>query len=182
MIIEEVRCTTAPAISGGRIIMRAHQDSDFEACCALWADLDVVRFISGKPSSPTDTWGRILKYAGHWSLCGFGYWAVIEKDSGEFIGEVGFADFRREITPALTGLAEAGWVVSPKFHGKGYAREAVGLSLSWLQRSNLFPEVHCIIASENKASVSLAERVGFEKYTDGTYLGQPTLFMKQSFT
>ncbi|WP_057466000.1 GNAT family N-acetyltransferase [Pseudovibrio sp. POLY-S9] len=182
MIIEEERCTAAPTLNGERIIMRAHQTSDFEACCALWADPDVVRYISGKPSSPTDTWGRILKYAGHWSLSGFGYWAVIEKNSGELIGDVGFSDFKRDITPSLDGFAEAGWVISPKFHGKGYAREAVELSLSWLRSSRLFPEVHCIIAPENTASVSLAKRVGFEKYTDGSYLGQPTLFMKQSFT
>lgn len=182
MIIEEERCTTAPTLEGERIIMRAHQPSDFDACCELWADPEVVRYISGKPSSRSDTWGRLLKYAGHWSLSGFGYWAVIEKNSGALIGDIGFADFKREISPSLEGFAEAGWVASPKFQGKGYAREAVELSLSWLKRSRRFPEVHCIIAPENTASIGLAVRVGFKKYADGAYMGEPTVFMKQSFT
>ncbi|KZL08478.1 Acetyltransferase (GNAT) family protein [Pseudovibrio axinellae] len=177
MLLEQERLTAAPTLIGERIIMRAHKDEDFEACCALWADPEVVRYISGKPSTPTDTWGRLLKYAGHWSLSGFGYWAVIEKESGELVGDVGFADFKRDITPSLEGKAEAGWVLSPKFHGRGYGQEAVELGLSWLNKSGLFPEVHCIIAPENKASVGLAERVGFKKYANGAYLGEPTVFL-----
>ncbi len=48
VIIEEERCTTAPTLEGERIIVRAHQPSDFDACCKLWAEPEVVRYISGK--------------------------------------------------------------------------------------------------------------------------------------
>jgi hypothetical protein len=34
-------------------------------------------------------------YIGHWALMGFGYWVIEEKATGEFVGDVGFADFKR---------------------------------------------------------------------------------------
>ncbi len=182
MAMEKERLTSAPTLIGERIIMRAHGADEFDASYAMWSDPEVVRYISGKPSTRSDTWSRLMGYAGHWSFSGFGYWAVIEKETGALVGEVGFSDFKRDISPSLEGLAEAGWVISPKFHGKGYAREAVELGLSWLKDSRLFPEVHCIIAPENTASLILAERLGFEKYAEGTYKEEPTFFLKRRVT
>jgi len=43
----------------------------------------------------------LLRYAGHWALAGYGYWIVEERESGRPVGEVGLADFRREISPPL---------------------------------------------------------------------------------
>ncbi|SDQ91988.1 GNAT family N-acetyltransferase [Pseudovibrio sp. Tun.PSC04-5.I4] len=182
MIIEKELCTSAPTLESERLLMRAHQPSDFELSCEMWAHPDVVRYISGKPSSRSDTWGRLLKYAGHWSLLGFGYWAVIDKETNTLVGDVGFADFKRQITPSLQGFAEAGWVLSPKFHGRGYGREAVELALKWFKEAKLFSEAHCIIAPENTASMALAQRVGFEEYTQGYYNGEPTVFLKQKMS
>jgi RimJ/RimL family protein N-acetyltransferase len=59
---------------------------------------------------------RLLRYVGHWAVLGFGYWVVEEKASGEFVGETGFADYRREMKPSLDGAPEIGWVLTPRFH------------------------------------------------------------------
>lgn len=182
MLIEETRLVAAPRLESDRLILRAHAPSDFEAHCALWSHPDVVRHISGKPSKRSETWNRMLNYAGHWSMCGFGYWGVFEKETGALVGDVGFADFKRDIEPSLNGFAEAGWVLSPKFHGRGYAREAVETALGWMKQARLFKDVHCIIAPENKASIRLATRLGFEEYTRGSYKELPTVFMKRSLS
>ncbi len=66
----------------------------------MWADPEVTRYIGGKPLTEEESWARLLRYVGHWSLLGFGYWVVEEKTTGNFIGEVGFADYKRDL-PSL---------------------------------------------------------------------------------
>ena len=41
---------------------------------------------------------------------GFGYWVAEEKATGAFLGEIGFADYQRDLEPRLDGVPEAGWV------------------------------------------------------------------------
>lgn len=67
---------SAPAIDTPRLALRAHTVDDFADCVALWANPDVTRHITGTPSTPEATWARLLRYAGHWTLLGYGYWAV----------------------------------------------------------------------------------------------------------
>ena len=76
-----------PVIETERLILRGHVLEDSEASLALWTDPEVTRFIGGKPSTTEEVWPRLLRYAGHWSLLGFGYWAITEKATGRFVGE-----------------------------------------------------------------------------------------------
>ncbi len=73
-----------PKLETQRLILRAHRIDDFDACSALWSDTNVVRYISGVPSTPEETWSRFLRYCGYWQMLGFGYWVLEEKNSGEF--------------------------------------------------------------------------------------------------
>ena len=60
-------------------------------------------------------------------MLGFGYWVVEEKTSGKFAGEVGFADYKRDMQSSVKELPEmAAWA-----HGKGYATEAAKAALRW---------------------------------------------------
>jgi RimJ/RimL family protein N-acetyltransferase len=78
----------APIIETERLRLRGHDSGDFGDCVAMWADPEVVRYTIREPSPPQRTWLRILGYRGHWALLGFGYWAVQEKESGRYIGEL----------------------------------------------------------------------------------------------
>src|SRR5580658_7267303 len=93
-----------------RLILDAHTVVYFEPLAAMWADPEVVWHISGRPSSEQDSWMRLLRYRGLWPLLGYGFWAVREKSSGRFVGDIGFADFHRQIEPPITGVPGAGWV------------------------------------------------------------------------
>ena len=116
---------SAPILETPRLVLRAHEPGDLDACVAMWAEPEVVRYTVGTPSSPQRTWLRMLGYRGHWSMLGFGYWAVIERASGTFVGELGFADFKRDVPDDLRGLPEIGWAFANRAWGKGYATEGV---------------------------------------------------------
>lgn len=164
-----------PILETERLVLRGHRVDDFGACAALWADPEVTRFISGKPSTSEEAWARLVRYVGHWALLGFGYWAVEEKATGAFVGEIGFADFKRDIEPSLAGVPELGWVVSPRFHGRGYATEAVHAAIAWGDKHFGPIRTGCIISPDNTASLRVAEKCGFQKLQATTYKDKPTI-------
>ena len=164
-----------PLIETARLRLRAHRAEDHAGCLAIWSDPEVVRYIGGQPSTTEEVWKRLLQYAGLWSLLGYGYWAVEEKAGGRYIGDIGYADFRREMQPSLQGMLEFGWVLAPQAHGQGYASEAVAAITEWGQVH--FPErrVACIIAPENLPSIRVAEKAGFHLWQQTRYHDNPTL-------
>lgn len=130
----------------------------------MWADPAVTRYIGGKPSTTQETWFRILRYAGLWSILGYGYWVIEEKSSGRFIGEVGFADFKRDIKPSLDGSPEIGWALIPSAHGQGYATEAVRAALKWSDAHVPAARTVCMISLENAPSIHVAEKAGYREF------------------
>jgi RimJ/RimL family protein N-acetyltransferase len=163
-------------IETARLVMRPHRVEDFDASAAMWADPEVVRHIGGVPSSREQSWGRLMRYSGHWALLNYGYWVVEERETGTFAGEVGFADYRREMQPSLEGMPELGWALARHAHGKGYATEAVRAALRWAQ-TNFTPStrIASMIAPENAASVRVAEKCGLRFWQEARYHNAPVL-------
>ncbi|MEW2912843.1 GNAT family N-acetyltransferase [Leisingera sp. JC11] len=173
---------TAPALETERLILRPHGVQDFDAVAALWAAPEVVRFISGTPSTPEESWTRLLRYIGHWQALGYGYWAVTLRDSGRFIGEVGFADYQRSMEPPLAGIPEAGWVLSPEVHGQGIATEAVGRIHRWAAEATDWAETACIFDPAHTVSHRVAVKLGYAPAGEALYRGNPTLVMKRAIS
>jgi RimJ/RimL family protein N-acetyltransferase len=162
-----------------RLTLRPHAPTDFADCAAMWADPEVVRFVSGKPSTREESWSRLLRYAGHWATMDFGYWAVREISTGRFIGDIGLSEFRREIVPKIEGTAEAGWVLIAGAHGKGYATEAVRAALAWYHAAFDAPWTVCMISPENAASLRVAEKVGYREFAQTQYKGDAVILFER---
>jgi RimJ/RimL family protein N-acetyltransferase len=141
----------------------------------MWADAKVVQYIGGNPLSEEESWTRFLRYAGHWSWFGFGCWVVEEKETGNFVGEVGFADYKRDIEPSLKGIPEIGWAFVSQAHGRGYATEAVRAATAWGDLRFRTATTACIIHPENVASIRVAEKCGYRQSQTTTYKGKPTV-------
>jgi RimJ/RimL family protein N-acetyltransferase len=175
-----LRAGEVPALETERLRLRAHALEDLEACCAMWADPVVTRYIGGKPFPREEVWGRIQRYAGHWSLLGFGYWVAEEKDSGEFVGELGFADMKRNIEPPLDDIPELGWALATRWHGKGYATEAVRAVIGWGDRHFGPVKTACLIHPENVASMRVAEKCGYREWRRTQYRGHETVLFART--
>lgn len=168
--------TVAPTLITERLILDAHRLEDFDDLAAMWADPAVVRYIGSTPRDKEDSWGRLLRYIGHWKLLGYGYWAVREKNSGRYIGGIGFADFHRDIQPALE-VPEMGWTLITAAHGKGYATEALNAALVWAKENFSQDKVVCIISPDNRPSLGLAKKVGFVASHRSEYHQLPTVVL-----
>lgn len=170
----------APTIETARLRLRGHRVADFADCAAMWGDAAVARHIGGRPSSAEESWARILRYAGLWPLLGYGYWAVAEKASGRFVGDVGFADFKRDMQPSFDGAPEIGWVLASWAHGQGFATEAVGAAVAWGDRHFGAAPTVCMIDPDNAASIRVAEKCGYREYARATYKGQPAILFRRA--
>ncbi|HWZ63587.1 MAG TPA: GNAT family N-acetyltransferase [Steroidobacteraceae bacterium] len=151
----------APRLETERLILRAHRLEDFPACAAMWSDPTVAKYTIGSAASPQLTWRRLLAYCGHWHLLGFGYWAVESKQTGHFIGELGFADFHREQWPTLVGIPEIGWALAVEAHRQGYATEALRKVVEWGDAHLRGRRTVCIVHRENTPSIRLARKLGY---------------------
>lgn len=146
----------------------------------MWSDPNVTKFISGRTSTEQQTWMRLLSYIGHWGLMGFGYWAIEEKASGDFVGEVGFMDFKRDIAASMRGKPELGFALASRFHGKGYATEAVRAALTWADARLPHPATVCLVTPQNLGSLRVVEKCGYEIFERGIYNEHPVLFLARN--
>lgn len=168
-----------PVLRTERLVLRPHEVSDFEASFSLWSDAQVVRFIGGRASTEEEVWARVLRYAGHWSLFGFGYW-LVETPDGGFLGEIGIATGRVGVTPSIAGEPEMGWAFRPAAQGRGYAREAMRAVIGWADAALCAQRLVSLIEPRNARSVRAAEDVGFTLRGEARYRDAPSLVLERA--
>jgi RimJ/RimL family protein N-acetyltransferase len=103
-----------------RLVLRRFTEADADDLSDLDGDPEVMRFLTGGKRTPrevilTQTLPRMLRYDGRSE--GFGFWAAIEKSTGEFIG---WFEFR---PPESGDEVELGYRLKRAAWGRGYATE-----------------------------------------------------------
>ena len=170
---------TAPILLSARLRLRAHVAADYPACKAMWQHPTTIRFIGGLPQSDQEVWFRLLRYAGMWPLQGFGFWAFEDRTTGEYLGEGGLMDARRDLA-GLQGIPEAGWALMPQAGGRGIATEAMSAVLDWADAHLSATRTGCIINPDNTASLRVAAKLGFVETDRPGFHGEPTVLLHRS--
>jgi len=170
----------APRIETERLILRPFRAEDLDALAAMWSDDEVVRYIGGHALSREDTWRRSLAACGQWPYTGFGYWIAELKGEGRVVGQIGFADFKRDMEPRIEGEPELGYVFDPSVHGQGIAYEGCKAAIDWADANLDASTYPAIISPENIASIRLAEKLGFERAPDAVYRGETIALFRRA--
>ena len=113
----------------------------------------------------------MLRYAGLWSLLGYGYWAIEEKAARRFAGELGFADFKRDIDPSFADVPEIGWALAAFAQHRGFASEAVRAAVAWSDVHIAAVRTMALIAPDNAASIRIANANGYREIGPLNYAG-----------
>ncbi len=100
-----------------RLRLRQWKESDFKIYSDYYSNEELAKYVGGKMDKEM-AWRKMASLIGHWHLKGFGYWAVEEKETMDFVGCVGL--WKSEPWPEV----ELGYWILPEMHGKGYATEA----------------------------------------------------------
>lgn len=86
------------------------------------------------------------------------WWAIINKETGDFIGEAELT-----LSKVKYNSGEIFYGLSPKFWGKGYAREAVRVILNYGFVDLNLHRITAGVATENIRSIHLLEKVGMNR-------------------
>jgi RimJ/RimL family protein N-acetyltransferase len=144
-----------PVLTTERLRLRALCERDFEGYAALNADPEVVRYLGSEgPWDPGRSWRHLAFLIGHWQLSGTGMWAIERRESGEFLGIVGFA------APAGWPGFELAWTLARPWWGNGYATEGAQAALAYAFGTLKKTHIISLIHPENRASIRVAERIG----------------------
>lgn len=141
-----------PELETERLVMRAPSPGDFEAEAAFYHS-DRSRHVGG-PMPRDQAWRSFAAIIGHWVIRGFGFWAVVERETGLYCGRVGlwFPDGWPE--------PEIGWMVMGPAEGRGIAHEAAKRARSYAYDALGWTTVISLIADDNDRSKALAARMG----------------------
>ena len=168
-----------PIVETARLILRQNLPSDLEDRIAITDDPDFMRFVGGVYDRQ-ENWARLLRYIGHWACFGFGLFAVEEKATGRYVGNVGLARFERGLGEDFDPFPEGGWMVAQWAEGQGYATEAMIAALDWHERHFGAGRQVCIIDPANATSLRLAEKLGFLPYREGQMRGHTILLHERN--
>ena len=142
-----------PRLVTSRLLLRGWTPEDAGAYAALCADPEVMRHLGG-PMDRVASWRQMALFAGHWSLRGYGLWAVERREDGVLIGRTGL--WNPEGWPGL----ELGWTLARHAWGRGYATEAARAAMDWAWSALAAPELISLVAPANRLSARVAERLG----------------------
>ncbi len=144
---------TGPVIETARLILRPPTLEDFPRWADFQADVETTRFIGG-PKSPPEVWRVLMSVAGAWSLTGVGFFSVIEKASGQWMGRIG------PWHPHGWPGTEVGWSLHADAMGRGYAKEAAVATMDYAVDGLGWTDIVHTIDPGNLASARLAQRLG----------------------
>ena len=144
--------TAAPRIETERLTLRPHRMEDFPQFAAFLAS-DASRYVGG-PLPQSGAWHRFAADVGAWELTGFGAWAIEEKASGAFAGQIALSH------PPHFPEAEIGWLLVAGFEGRGYATEAARAARGFAYDTLGWPTAVSYVNPGNLRSIAVARRLG----------------------
>lgn len=144
---------TRPILETDRLLLRAPELDDFEPFCDMIADEETARFIGGV-QEPAMAWRALCGVVGHWELRGYGFFSVIEKASGDWVGRIG------PWYPHGWPQPEIGWTLNRSTWRKGYATEAAAACMDYVFDELGWPDVVHLIDAANTPSQGVARKLG----------------------
>jgi RimJ/RimL family protein N-acetyltransferase len=159
-----------PEIETARLHLRMFKPDDLDELSRIYADVDVMKYLSGHPLTREQTSSWLNYFLAGWEQYGFGWWALTLKEHGALIGHCGLQFIH--VTPDVEvtyGLEKAYWRM-------GLASEAARACLRYGFEELKLDGIYALADPGNLGSHTVMERVGMsydktEYYKDNFYEG-----------
>ena len=155
-----------------RLILRRLTMDDLDALFTLYRDPEVRKYFPEGTLTYEETKEElewiIDVYYGQY---GFGLWATIHKETGEFIGRCGLLPWTIEERPEV----EVAYMLAKAYWGQGLGTEAAQAILHYGFEQLHFSRLICLVDPGNDASSKVARKIGMTLEKDGDINGERTL-------
>ncbi len=146
-----------------RLLIRPLESSDAEDLFLLDQNPEVMKYIGISPLTEVAQSEKVIQMIiNQYEKFGIGRYAVIERESGTFIGWSGLK-LNDEKVFEHQNFYELGYRFLPDYWGKGYAQETANAFIQKGFDALNLPEIFAYAHSENKASINTLQKVGFTK-------------------
>jgi [ribosomal protein S5]-alanine N-acetyltransferase len=140
-----------------RLELRVFEPSDLDALHAVNGDPEVTRFM--KPYPTVEHTRRALDVHVREARAGRpAFWAVIERSSGDLIGDAGVG-----LVDGIGPEFELGYALGTHWWGRGYATEAARAVRDYALGELALPEVLALVRPDNAASINVVEKLDMER-------------------
>lgn len=136
-----------------RLRLRRFVLDDWQPLHRHYSDIECTRFTFGRTLTDGESWRAMSGMEGHWSLRGFGPYALVERASNSLVGAAGLWH------PGDFPETEVKWLLLREFWGRGYATEAVR-EVQSVAATHLSMRPISLIRKENEGSRRVAIAVG----------------------
>lgn len=147
-----------------RLLLRPTEPDDLDQFAALHSDPEVTAFV--RPIDLKAAEERLKRDKSEWEQRGHGLFAVIDRQTGNFLGRCGL-----KYWPQFDET-EVGWVLRREAWGRGYAVEAGRACIEWGFSTFAMPYLTAMISPGNVRSFRVAERLGFQALRRDDLLGE----------
>lgn len=150
-----------------RLILRPVLDTDVEGMYELDSNPEVHKYLGNMPISTKEQAVEAIEYLlKQYKERGIGRWAVIHKETNEFMGWSGIKYLNEsEQMNGIYQVYELGYRFIPKFWGKGYATESAQAWVDYMFNDADVKSLYAAADIPNKGSINVLQKVGF-KITD----------------
>lgn len=164
-----------------RLILRELLATDVEAMYDLDSNPNVHLYLGNNPVASKEVIAEVIQFVRHqYKTNGIGRWAVIEKQSGEFIGWAGWK-FLTEPQNGHQNVYDLGYRLREQFWGKGYASEACEALIKYAKNELKLEKAYASAHVNNVASNRILQKMGFENKGNFDYDGELQNWYEHSF-
>jgi len=143
-----------------RLLLRELVPADDKGMFALDSDPEVHWYLGNSPIKTIDDSRVMIAYIRQQYIDnGVGRWAVIEKQSGSFIGWAGLK-LMRETINGHVNFYDIGYRLIRQYWGKGYATEAAKAVLDYGFNQLNLDNIYGMTAIDNLASKNVLQKIG----------------------
>lgn len=154
-------------IVGRTVELRPFTDEDADAMVRVYGDPEVMRWVGhGAVASVEGVRSMLHQYMAHQQLHGFAFWAVVDRDTGEVIGDGGLAR-------TVGGEIEMGYTLARDAWGHGRGTEVAALAAHTALDVLGFPKVRALVEPENERSQRVLRGLGFTQEGSTIAFGRP---------
>lgn len=170
-----------PTIETPRLRIRGLVPTDADGIFALDSNPNVHRYLGNNPIKTIEEASKIIaKVRKQYEDLGIGRWAMVEKETGNFIGWTGFK-LNIEAVNGHTHFIDLGYRLREEFWGKGYAYESAVACMDYAVAHLDFDPINAMAMTTNDASVKiLNEKIGMREIGVFEDLGSPCYFYEIS--
>jgi len=140
------------------LVLRPFTQGDLDDLFALNSDEQTMQYIS-PPLSKEQVAGVIDWFCSEWNRLGYGWFAVFERESGNFVGQCGLQCLEGKQDADDVELA---FVISKKHWGKGYATEAAQAVFTFGMNHTDLKRIVAVTMKANTQSQRVLDKLDFQ--------------------